>query len=189
MAERFLDAEEEFWKQGMRPAYLEQKIERYRLVLSNGERSRALGKDRPHRRGRATATSSSWTTRPANIPLPKMNVDQEIFQLPVYAVMAQQALAAAGTPCPAETHRPRLLRPRGEEQAEGRGMLCSLTRKRGTTIPSIKTQGKPQERRGIRDDIEAEHGQGPQGDRGHPGRRFCRQNRRTRTNAGIARMR
>ncbi len=37
MAERFLDAEEAFWKQGMKPAYLEQKIGQYRLALSNGE--------------------------------------------------------------------------------------------------------------------------------------------------------
>jgi hypothetical protein len=37
MAERFLDAEEEFWQRGMKPAYLEQKIERYPLVLSSGE--------------------------------------------------------------------------------------------------------------------------------------------------------
>ena len=32
MARRFLDAEIEFWKQGMKPVFLEQKIEEYPLV-------------------------------------------------------------------------------------------------------------------------------------------------------------
>ncbi len=45
MAERFLDGEEEFWKQGMHPAYLEQKIDRFPLVLVERRGSRTLGQD------------------------------------------------------------------------------------------------------------------------------------------------
>jgi ATP-dependent helicase/DNAse subunit B len=95
MAERFLDAEEEFWKQGMMPAYLEQKIECYPLVLSNGEEVELSAKiDRIDVDENGNFIIVDYKT--GKYPLPKMNVDQDIFQLPVYAVMAQQALLGKG---------------------------------------------------------------------------------------------
>jgi ATP-dependent helicase/nuclease subunit B len=92
MAERFLDAEEEVWKQGMKPAYLEQKIEHYRLVLSNGEEVELSAKiDRIDVDENGNFIIVDYKT--GKYPLPKMNIEQDIFQLPVYAVMAQQALS------------------------------------------------------------------------------------------------
>ena len=94
LAERFLDAEEEFWKQGMRPAYLEQKIEHYGLVLSNGEEVALSAKiDRIDVDAHGNFLIVDYNT--GKYPLPKMNADQEIFQLPLYAVMAQAALKDA----------------------------------------------------------------------------------------------
>jgi ATP-dependent helicase/nuclease subunit B len=88
MAERFLDAEEEFWKQGMRPVYLEQKIERFRLVLSNGEEVALSAKiDRIDVDQDGNFIIVDYKT--GKYPLPKMSTDQEIFQLPVYAAMAR----------------------------------------------------------------------------------------------------
>jgi ATP-dependent helicase/nuclease subunit B len=90
MAERFLDAEEEFWKQGMKPAYLEQKIDHYRLVLANGEEVELSAKiDRIDVDENGNFIIVDYKT--GKYPLPKMNIEQDIFQLPVYAVMAQQA--------------------------------------------------------------------------------------------------
>jgi ATP-dependent helicase/DNAse subunit B len=95
MAERFLDAEEEFWQQGMRPAYLEQKIEQYPLVLSNGGKVELSAKiDRIDADENGNFIIVDYKT--GKYPLPKMNVDQDIFQLPVYAVMAQQSLSGKG---------------------------------------------------------------------------------------------
>jgi ATP-dependent helicase/nuclease subunit B len=91
MAERFLDAEEAFWKQGMRPVYLEQTIECFPLVLSNGE---AVGLSAKIDRIDADASGNYLIVdyKTGKYPLPKMNADQDIFQLPVYAVMAQTGL-------------------------------------------------------------------------------------------------
>jgi ATP-dependent helicase/nuclease subunit B len=93
MAERFLDAEEEFWKQGMRPEYLEHKIEHYRLILSNGDEVDMSAKiDRIDVDENGNFIIVDYKT--GGYPLPKMNVEQDIFQLPVYAVMARQSLNA-----------------------------------------------------------------------------------------------
>ncbi len=95
MAERFLDAEEEFRQQGMKPAYLEQKIEHYRLVLSNGGEAGLSAKiDRIDVDADGNFIIVDYKT--GKYPLPKMNTEQDIFQLPVYAVMAQQALSLDG---------------------------------------------------------------------------------------------
>jgi ATP-dependent helicase/nuclease subunit B len=95
MAERFLDAEEEFWKQGFRPAYLEQKIECYPLVLMNGKDVELSAKiDRIDADENGNFIIVDYKT--GKYPLPRMNVDQDIFQLPVYAVMAQKALSGKG---------------------------------------------------------------------------------------------
>jgi ATP-dependent helicase/nuclease subunit B len=95
MAERFLDGEEEFWKQGMNPAYLKQKIDRFPLVLSNGEKIELSAKiDRIDVDKNGNFMIVDYKT--GKYPLPKMNTDQDIFQLPVYAVMAQSALKGSG---------------------------------------------------------------------------------------------
>ena len=92
MAERFLDAEEEFWKQGMKPAYLEQKIEAFVLTLSDGRKVELSAKiDRIDVDENGNFIIVDYKT--GKYPLPKMNIEQDIFQLPVYAVMAQQAFS------------------------------------------------------------------------------------------------
>ena len=92
MAERFLNAEEEFWKQGLRPAYLEHKIEQYRLFLASGEEVEFSAKiDRIDADADGNFIIVDYKT--GDYPKPKMNVEQDIFQLPVYAVMARQTLA------------------------------------------------------------------------------------------------
>jgi ATP-dependent helicase/DNAse subunit B len=94
IAERFLDAEEVFWKQGMRPAYLEQKIEAYKLTLSDNSEVEINAKvDRIDVDGQGNFIIVDYKT--GKYPTPRTKGDQEIFQLPVYAVMAQQALSAA----------------------------------------------------------------------------------------------
>ena len=96
IAERFLDAEEAFWKQGMRPAYLEQKIEAYKLTLSDGSEVEVNAKiDRIDVDRQGNFIIVDYKT--GKYPTPKKTGDQEIFQLPVYAVMAQKALSAAET--------------------------------------------------------------------------------------------
>jgi ATP-dependent helicase/nuclease subunit B len=93
MAERFLDAEEAFWKQGMKPAYLEQKIGQYRLVLSSGEEVELSAKiDRIDVDSNGDFIIVDYKT--GSYPLPKMNAEQDIFQLPVYAIMALQQVGA-----------------------------------------------------------------------------------------------
>jgi RecB family exonuclease len=96
IVERFLDAEEVFWKQGMKPAFLEQKIEAYKLTLSDGSEVEINAKvDRIDVDEQGNFIIVDYKT--GKYPTPKTKGDQEIFQLPVYAVMAQQALSAAET--------------------------------------------------------------------------------------------
>lgn len=91
MAERFLDAEETFWKQGMRPAYLEQKIESFMLTLTNGERVELSAKiDRIDLDQNGNFIIVDYKT--GAYPQPRTNLEQDIFQLPVYALMAETAL-------------------------------------------------------------------------------------------------
>ncbi len=95
MAERFLDAEEEFWKQGMKPAYLERKIERFNLTLSDGTDVTIKGKiDRIDVDENGNFIIVDYKT--GTYPESSMGIEQEIFQLPVYAVMAQHALIGGG---------------------------------------------------------------------------------------------
>ena len=92
MAERFLDAEEVFWKQGFRPAYLEQKIESFKLTLTDGTEVEIHGKiDRIDVDEHGAFIIVDYKT--GGYPLPAMMVEQEIFQLPVYAVMARKSLS------------------------------------------------------------------------------------------------
>lgn len=92
MAERFLDAEKEFWTQGFRPVHLEQKIESFKLTLTDGSSVELHGKiDRIDVDDHGDFIIVDYKT--GGYPLPVMTVEQEIFQLPVYAVMARQALS------------------------------------------------------------------------------------------------
>jgi RecB family exonuclease len=92
MAERFLDAEEAFWKQGMRPVYLEHKIADYRLVLSNGAEVALSAKiDRIDVDGSGNFMIIDYKT--GDYPKPKMGIEQDIFQLPIYAAMARHTLS------------------------------------------------------------------------------------------------
>jgi ATP-dependent helicase/DNAse subunit B len=91
MAERFLDAEEVFWRQGFRPAYLEKKIESFKLALTDGTIVEIHGKiDRIDVDDNGNFIIVDYKT--GGYPLPLMTAEQEIFQLPVYAVMALQTL-------------------------------------------------------------------------------------------------
>ena len=106
MAQRFLAAEEVFWTQGMRPAYLEQKIEHFEMVLSNGQAAALSAKiDRIDVDEQGNFVIVDYKT--GGYPLPKMNAEQDIFQLPVYAVLAPSLVRG-----PAE-HRPTLRNPVG----------------------------------------------------------------------------
>jgi len=91
MAERFLDAEEEFWKQGFRPAILEKQLDRYPLALSNGTEVELSARiDRIDVDAEGNFLIVDYKT--GRYPTPKMTIEQDIFQLPVYALMAQAVL-------------------------------------------------------------------------------------------------
>ncbi len=89
MAERFLQAEKEFWKQGFTPAYLEHSIESFILSLPDNRDVEIHAKiDRIDVDEQGNFIIVDYKT--GSYPLPRMGLEQEIFQLPVYAVMAQQ---------------------------------------------------------------------------------------------------
>lgn len=96
VAERFLDAEERVWSQGMRPVYLEQKVERFPLTLDDGS-----GVDLHATIDRIDADADGSFVivdyKTGTYPGSKKGVQQDIFQLPLYAVMAR-ALGATGDP-------------------------------------------------------------------------------------------
>lgn len=96
IAKRFLDAEVLFWQQGMKPAYLERKIEGFFLPLA-GDRSVELsGKiDRIDVDQEGNFMIVDYKT--GAYPLPGKKLEEKIFQLPVYAVIAQETLRN-GTP-------------------------------------------------------------------------------------------
>lgn len=97
MAERFLDAEEAFWRQGMRPEYLEQKIERFRLALGDGVEVELNAKiDRIDVDQEGNFMIVDYKT--GGYPGPMMGIEQDIFQLPMYAVMARSSLPALKRP-------------------------------------------------------------------------------------------
>ncbi len=95
MAERFLSAEIGFWKQGMRPVYLEQKIERYPLALLDGKEVELSAKiDRIDADEDGNFIIVDYKT--GKYPAPRMGIEQDIFQLPVYASMARGLPVNAG---------------------------------------------------------------------------------------------
>ena len=98
MAERFLDSEEDVWRQGLRPAYLEQEITSFPLVLSDGTAVELHGTiDRIDVDRDGNFIIVDYKT--GKYPQPKNGTEQEIFQLPVYSVMAQKALGDPSVTC------------------------------------------------------------------------------------------
>jgi RecB family exonuclease len=90
MAERFLDAEEALSRTAFRPLRLEWKIESYTLALSDGTAVELHGKiDRIDADQDGNFIVIDYKTGKYPAALDKL--EQEIFQLPVYAVMALAA--------------------------------------------------------------------------------------------------
>ncbi len=97
MAERFVDSEIGFWTGGMRPGYLEKSVEHYPLLLSNGASVHLSGKiDRIDLDSDGSFIVVDYKT--GTYPLPRQTGDQDIFQLPIYAVMAKRLLSDSDPP-------------------------------------------------------------------------------------------
>jgi inactivated superfamily I helicase/RecB family exonuclease len=90
MVERFLISEEASGRQGLRPAYREFEVTRFPILLSDGRTVHLSGTvDRIDVDDPGNYVIVDYKT--GGYPGPKRGTDQEIFQLPVYAVMARGA--------------------------------------------------------------------------------------------------
>lgn len=92
IAERFLSSEIECWALGFRPVYLERKIDAFPIVLTDGTNATLTAKiDRIDADDKGNFIIVDYKT--GNYPQPANGIDQKIFQLPVYALMAMRAFA------------------------------------------------------------------------------------------------
>jgi ATP-dependent helicase/DNAse subunit B len=90
MAERFLDAETAVGRTAFRPVRLEYKLESFKLTLADGVVVELRGKiDRIDADGEGNFIVIDYKT--GGYPAARENLEQDIFQLPVYAVMALNA--------------------------------------------------------------------------------------------------
>jgi ATP-dependent helicase/DNAse subunit B len=97
MAERFLDAEAELGRTEFRPVHLEWEIESCKLILADGTEVEFHGKiDRIDADRDGNFIIIDYKT--GGYPEAREKREQEIFQLPVYAVMALAAPAGSEAP-------------------------------------------------------------------------------------------